>query len=76
MMVLILVLVEYALREQLKQYLSERGVVLILVLVEYALREFLQKSFEFAKNVLILVLVEYALRVKPLKLKSENGKES
>ncbi len=61
--VLILVLVEYALRDA--EFFNGgyyRRVVLILVLVEYALRGKHFASIGTNKKVLILVLVEYALR--------------
>ena len=63
-MVLILVLLEYALRGG-AQTLRRRGCskVLILVLLEYALREYLWKIVGYYPYVLILVLLEYALRV-------------
>ena len=61
-LVLILVLMEYALREAAGLTISAEKVVLILVLMEYALREFLLYFFVFAWGVLILVLMEYALR--------------
>ena len=63
--VLILVLVEYALRElaNLAGH-SFSTKVLILVLVEYALRGDCGLSYAYPGQVLILVLVEYALRVR------------
>ena len=60
--VLILVLMEYALRGGQKPHPHPRTAVLILVLMEYALRGSKRNAMEIFRAVLILVLMEYALR--------------
>ena len=63
-LVLILVLMEYALRFIFRRNNSVCWRVLILVLMEYALRSEMQAITVFKRAVLILVLMEYALRSK------------
>ena len=62
--VLILVLMEYALRERIVRVFGNENDVLILVLMEYALRVLLDAAKKGAAVVLILVLMEYALRAR------------
>ena len=61
--VLILVLMEYALRAWTHSVIGRNNHVLILVLMEYALRESVVSNAKYLSGyVLILVLMEYALR--------------
>ena len=61
--VLILVLMEYGLREVVKTTSTyDNSVVLILVLMEYGLRVLTTHDPSLAPDVLILVLMEYGLR--------------
>ena len=69
--VLILVLMEYALRDNTTHERSlKRQSVLILVLMEYALRDSEKVATKWDKMVLILVLMEYALRESNSKIKN------
>ena len=61
--VLILVLMEYALRDESYSHMYAALTVLILVLMEYALRGLRGFRLLTSVRVLILVLMEYALRV-------------
>ena len=70
--VLILVLMEYALREPKKIARLTASQVLILVLMEYALRDGTTSSGHHIILVLILVLMEYALREHIQNKKKEN----